>query len=220
MSIAENLKRIKAKLPETVALVAVSKTKPPEDILEAYRAGQRLFGENKVQEMVRKWEALPKDIQWHMIGHLQRNKVKYIAGFVSLIHGVDSLRLLQEIDKQGKRADRIVPCLLQVHIAQEETKFGLDAGELEALIASEAFKKMENVQIKGLMGMATHTTDQAQVRKEFQSLATLFGELKNRLPDISILSMGMSSDHALAIEQGSTMVRIGSHIFGERQYNK
>jgi len=219
MSIEENLNNIKAELPENVALVAVSKTKPVEDIMKAYRAGQRLFGENKVQEMVQKWEILPKDIQWHMIGHLQRNKVKYIAGFVSLIHGVDSLKLLQEIDKQGKKADRILPCLLQVHIAREETKFGLDPGELGELIGSEAFGNMKNVQIKGLMGMATNTGDQGQVRGEFQYLRTLFEDLKKRLPEISILSMGMSSDHALAIEQGSTMVRIGSHIFGSRPQN-
>jgi len=217
MSIEENLIKIKTELPDNVALVAVSKTKPVEDIMEAYRAGQRLFGENKVQEMVQKWEVLPKDIQWHMIGHLQRNKVKYMAGFVSLIHGVDSLRLLQEIDKQGKRADRIIPCLLQVHIAQEETKFGLNSMELEELIGSDIFKNMKNVLIKGLMGMATNTGDEAQVRGEFQSLRTLFGELKQQMPEISILSMGMSSDHALAVEQGSTMVRIGSSIFGNRE---
>src|SRR5690606_26557178 len=219
MSIEENLIKIKTELPDNVALVAVSKTKPVEDIMEAYRAGQRLFGENKVQEMVQKWEVLPKDIQWHMIGHLQRNKVKYIAGFVSLIHGVDSLKLLQEIDKQGKKADRILPCLLQVHIAREETKFGLDPGELGELIGSEAFGNMKNVQIMGLMGMATNAGDQGQVRGEFQYLRTLFEDLKKRLPEISILSMGMSSDHALAIEQGSTMVRIGSHIFGSRPQN-
>src|SRR5690606_31114354 len=217
MSIEENLIKIKTELPDNVALVAVSKTKPVEDIMEAYRAGQRLFGENKVQEMVQKWEVLPKDIQWHMIGHLQRNKVKYMAGFVSLIHGVDSLRLLQEIDKQGKRADRIIPCLLQVHIAQEETKFGLNSMELEELIGSDIFKNMKNVLVKGLMGMATNTGDEAQVRGEFQSLRTLFGELKQQMPEISILSMGMSSDHALAVEQGSTMVRIGSSIFGNRE---
>ena len=217
MSIKDNLIRIKSELPDTVELVAVSKTKPLADIMEAYRAGQRVFGENKVQEMVQKWEGLPKDIQWHMIGHLQRNKVKYMAGFVSLVHGVDSLRLLQEIDKQGKKVDRTIPCLLQVHIAQEETKFGLDPVELEELIQCKAFKTMNNIQIKGLMGMASHTGNEAQIRMEFQNLKSLFEDLKKDMPEISILSMGMSSDHALAVEQGSTMVRIGSRIFGSRE---
>src|SRR5690606_33277896 len=208
---------IKSQLPEGVVLVAVSKTKPTSAILEAYRAGQRVFGENKVQEMVQKWEELPKDIQWHMIGHLQRNKVKYIAPFVSLIHGVDSLKLLKEIDRQAKAIGRTIPCLLQLHIAQEETKFGLDPGELGALLESPEFRAMEHVQIMGLMGMATHTGDKTRIRKEFEYLKGQFDTLKKTRPKISILSMGMSSDYPLAVEAGSTMVRIGSDIFGNRE---
>ena len=219
MSIKDNLTKIKSELPENVTLVAVSKTKPNEDILEAYHAGQRIFGENKVQEMVQKWEELPKDIQWHMIGHLQRNKVKYMAGFVSLIHGVDSPRLLREINKQAKKHDRVIPCLLQIHIAEEDTKFGLDEKELNELIDSDAFKEMENIKIVGLMGMATFTDDKDQVRKEFAQLKSIFDALKNKLPHISILSMGMSGDYTIAIEEGSTMVRIGSSIFGARNYS-
>ncbi|WP_067035766.1 YggS family pyridoxal phosphate-dependent enzyme [Allomuricauda sp. CP2A] len=218
MSIKDNLISIKNELPEGVTLVAVSKTKPNADILEAYEAGHRNFGENKVQEMVAKWEELPKDIEWHMIGHVQRNKVKYMAEFVSLIHGVDSLKLLKEIDKQAKKHDRVIPCLLQMHIAEEDTKFGLDDSELEALLQSEEFKAMENVKIVGLMGMATFTSDENQVRKEFVHLKSIFDKLKQKLPEISILSMGMSGDYALAIAEGSTMVRIGSSIFGARNY--
>lgn len=219
MSIKNNLIAIKNELPEGVTLVAVSKTKPNEDILEAYNAGHRVFGENKVQEMVAKWEALPKDIEWHMIGHVQRNKVKYMAEFVSLIHGVDSLKLLKEIDKQAKKHDRVIPCLLQMHIAKEDTKFGLDDSELEELLQSEAFKAMENIRIVGLMGMATFTSDESQVRKEFAHLKSIFNELQQRLPELSILSMGMSGDYQLAMKEGSTMVRIGSSIFGARNYH-
>jgi hypothetical protein len=219
MSIKEQLKNIKTELPDGVTLVAVSKTKPNEAILEAYEAGQRVFGENKVQEMVAKWETLPKDIEWHMIGHLQRNKVKYMAEFVSLIHGVDSLRLLKEINKQAQKHDRVIPCLLQMHIAEEDTKFGLDEAELKELIQSEEFKAMENIKIMGLMGMATFTSNQNQVRKEFASLKFIFEKLKQELPNISVLSMGMSGDYGLAIEEGSTMVRIGSSIFGDRNYS-
>lgn len=219
MSIKDNLEHIKATLPKHVTLVAVSKTKPNADILEAYEAGQRIFGENKVQEMVQKWEELPKDIKWHMIGHLQRNKVKYMAEFVSLIHGVDSLKLLKEIDKQGQKYDRLIPCLLQMHIAEEDTKFGLDASELNELIHSQEFKAMKNVKIMGLMGMATFTSDENQVRKEFAQLKSQFDKLKENLPGISTLSMGMSGDYAIAIEEGSTMVRIGSSIFGVRNYS-
>ncbi|MER3376788.1 MAG: YggS family pyridoxal phosphate-dependent enzyme [Allomuricauda sp.] len=218
MSIKDNLNKINSELPQGVTLVAVSKTKPNADILEAYEAGHRNFGENKVQEMVAKWEELPKDIEWHMIGHVQRNKVKYMAEFVSLIHGVDSLKLLKEIDKQAKKHDRVIPCLLQMHIAEEDTKFGLDDSELEALLQSEEFKAMENVKIVGLMGMATFTSDENQVRKEFVHLKSIFDKLKQKLPEISILSMGMSGDYALAIAEGSTMVRIGSSIFGARNY--
>jgi pyridoxal phosphate enzyme (YggS family) len=218
MSIKDNLNKINSELPSGVTLVAVSKTKPNEDILEAYNTGHRIFGENKVQEMVAKWEALPKDIEWHMIGHVQRNKVKYMAEFVALIHGVDSLKLLKEIDKQAKKHDRVIPCLLQMHIAEEDTKFGLDDSELEDLLQSEAFKAMENIKIVGLMGMATFTSDENQVRKEFAHLKSVFEKLRQKLPEISILSMGMSGDYALAIEEGSTMVRIGSSIFGARNY--
>jgi len=219
MSIKENLAEIKADLPEGVTLVAVSKTKPNEAILEAYEAGQRVFGENKVQDMVQKWEALPKDIEWHMIGHLQRNKVKYMAEFVSLIHGVDSLKLLKEIDKQAQKHNRVIPCLLQMHIAEEDTKFGLDEDELNALLASSEFKQMKHVKIMGLMGMATFTDNENQVRKEFARLKSLFENLKIQLPEITILSMGMSGDYGIAIAEGSTMVRIGSSIFGARNYS-
>ncbi|RIV68506.1 YggS family pyridoxal phosphate-dependent enzyme [Flagellimonas aequoris] len=219
MSIKDNLQHIKSTIPEHVTLVAVSKTKPKEALLEAYEAGQRVFGENKVQEMVEKWEVLPKDIEWHMIGHLQRNKVKYMAEFVSLIHGVDSLKLLTEIDKQAKKHRRVIPCLLQMHIAEEDTKFGLDEPELNELISSEEFKKMENIKVMGLMGMATFTTDEDQIRKEFAHLKSIFENLKQKLPSISILSMGMSGDYNIATEEGSTMVRIGSSIFGSRNYS-
>ena len=219
MSIKDNLNKIKSELPEGVILVAVSKTKPNEDILEAYEAGQRVFGENKVQEMVQKWEDLPKDIEWHMIGHVQRNKVKYMAGFVSLIHGVDSPRLLKEINKQAKKHDRVIPCLLQIHIAEEDTKFGLDEQELNGLIDSDAFKAMENIKIVGLMGMATFTDNKNQVRREFAQLKSMFDGLKTKLTDISVLSMGMSGDYSIAIEEGSNMVRIGSSIFGARNYS-
>ncbi|RYC52885.1 YggS family pyridoxal phosphate-dependent enzyme [Flagellimonas olearia] len=219
MSIQDNLKAIKTELPEGVTLVAVSKTKPNEAIMEAYEAGQRVFGENKVQEMTQKWETLPKDIEWHMIGHLQRNKVKYMAEFVSLVHGVDSLRLLQEINKQAQKHNRVIPCLLQMHIAEEDTKFGLDESELQELVQSETFKAMENIKVVGLMGMATYTSDKTQVRKEFAHLKVIFDSLKQELSDISVLSMGMSGDYTLAIEEGSTMVRIGSSIFGSRNYS-
>jgi len=218
MSVKDNLTKITSELPEGVTLVAVSKTKPNEDILEAYEAGQRIFGENKVQEMVQKWEDLPKDIEWHMIGHVQRNKVKYMAEFVSLIHGVDSPRLLKEINKQAKKHDRVIPCLLQIHIAEEDTKFGLDEKELNELVDSDEFKTMEHIKIVGLMGMATFTEDMDQVRREFAQLKSLYDHLKAKLTDINILSMGMSGDYTVAIEEGSTMVRIGSSIFGARNY--
>ncbi|MEM0932360.1 MAG: YggS family pyridoxal phosphate-dependent enzyme [Bacteroidota bacterium] len=219
MTLSEKLVQIKDALPPEVTLVAVSKTKPETDILEAYRTGHRIFGENKVQEMTQKWENLPKDIEWHMIGHVQRNKVKYMAPFVSLIHGVESLRLLKEIDKQAAKNGRCIDCLLQMHIAQEETKFGLDHSELEHLVDSEAFKTLQNVRVVGLMGMATFTENLEQIRKEFVHLRTQFEKLKARLPEIHILSMGMSGDYPIAIEEGSTMVRIGSSIFGARNYS-
>ncbi|WP_421807057.1 YggS family pyridoxal phosphate-dependent enzyme [Flagellimonas sp.] len=218
MSVKDNLTKIKSELPEGVTLVAVSKTKPNQDILEAYEAGQRIFGENKVQEMVQKWEDLPKDIEWHMIGHVQRNKVKYMAEFVSLIHGVDSPRLLKEINKQAKKHDRVIPCLLQIHIAEEDTKFGLDEKELNDLVDSDEFKAMEHIKIVGLMGMATFTEDMNRVRREFTQLKSLYDDLRTKLTDINILSMGMSGDYTVAIEEGSTMVRIGSSIFGARNY--
>ena len=216
MSIAANIKRIKAELPEHITLVAVSKTKSNDEILEAYHAGQRVFGENKIQEMTQKWSELPKDIEWHMIGHVQRNKVKYMAAYVALIHGVDSLKLLKEINKQAKKEQRVISCLLQMHIAEEETKFGFDGNELKALIDSRVLQELEHIKIKGLMGMATFTENAEQIRKEFKTLRTLYLALRTELPDITELSMGMSGDYPFAIEEGSTMVRIGSSIFGAR----
>lgn len=215
--IKENLLKIKQSLPEHVTLVAVSKTKPESDLQQAYDAGQRILGENKVKEMADKWENLPKDIEWHMIGHVQRNKVKYMIDFVALIHGVDSFRLLKEINKRAKKADRTVDCLLQMHIAEEDSKFGLDTNELYEIVASEEFQNFKNINIKGLMGMATFTDDQNQVRREFKQLKSLFDELKSKLPEINILSIGMSGDYKIAIEEGGTMVRIGSSIFGARK---
>jgi pyridoxal phosphate enzyme (YggS family) len=201
-------------------LVAVSKTKPIEDLREAYEAGIRDFGENKVQEIQGKYALLPTDVRWHMIGHLQTNKVKYIANIVHLIHGVDSFKLLQEINKQGKKINRIIPCLLQIHIAKEETKFGFDQGELEEMLGSEEFAALTHVEIQGLMGMATFTEDQKLVREEFRNLKTLFEYLKTKkFPDfvqLKELSMGMSGDYLIAQEEGSTLVRIGSAIFGSR----
>ena len=219
MDIKENLIDIKNSLPPEVCLVAVTKTKPLEDVMHAYNTGHRVFGENKVQEMVGKWEVLPKDIEWHMIGHLQRNKVKYIAGFVSLIHGVDSLRLLKEINKQALKNGRVIDCLLQIHIAEEDSKFGLDENELQEIITSSAFKDLKNVRINGLMGMATFTGDTAQIRKEFKRLKTIFDDLRNTMSTLSVLSMGMSNDYKIALEEGSTMIRIGSSIFGTRNNN-
>ena len=216
MSIKENLSSILKNLPKSVTLVAVSKTKPISDIQQAYDRGQRIFGENRVQEMTEKWEKMPKDIEWHMIGHLQRNKVKYMAEYVSLVHGVDSPRLLKEINKQAEKYNRTIPCLLQVHIAEEDTKFGFDEKELLDLVDNEEFKGYNHIKIKGLMGMATFTEDMDQVRREFKSLHSLFEKLKSNYPDFSILSMGMSGDYKIAIEEGSTMVRVGSSIFGSR----
>jgi pyridoxal phosphate enzyme, yggS family len=221
-NIAENLKRIADSLPEGVRLVAVSKTKPVEAIEEAYNAGQRVFGENRAQEMAEKYEVLPKDIEWHLIGHLQTNKVKYVAGFVAMIHGVESLKLLETIDKEAKKHDRVIPCLLQFHVAQEETKFGLDMEEAAALLESESYANMKNVRIEGVMGMATNTDNLTQVREEFRHLHEIFEELKQRYfadkPEFKELSMGMSGDYEIAVEEGSTMVRVGSSIFGARNY--
>ncbi|MFS4491490.1 YggS family pyridoxal phosphate-dependent enzyme [Maribacter sp. 2308TA10-17] len=218
MSIKENLNTIKETLPPQVTLVAVSKTKPISDLQEAYDAGQRVFGENKIQEMTQKWEVMPKDIQWHMIGHVQRNKVKYMAEFVSLIHGVDSFKLLKEINKQAIKHNRVIDCLLQMHIAEEDTKFGLDETELNEIITSEEFRQLENIKIVGLMGMATFTDYQEQIRREFKQLKSLYTSLEKEIETLSILSMGMSGDYQLAIEEGSNMVRIGSSIFGARNY--
>lgn len=215
MSIKDNLEQILNQLPAQVQLVAVSKTKSATTIQEAYDAGQRIFGENKIQEMVEKYDVLPKDIQWHMIGHVQTNKVKYMAEFVSLIHGVDSLKLLKEINKQAAKHNRTIPCLLQQYIAEEDTKFGLNADEIENILANE-IKNLPNVKIVGLMGMATFTEDENQIRKEFSNLKSNFDRLKVCYNDLEILSMGMSGDYHLAIEEGSTMVRIGSAIFGVR----
>ena len=219
MSIKENLHHIKSQLPNHVTLVAVSKTKPVADLMEAYNAGQRVFGENYVQELVEKHEVLPKDIQWHFIGHLQSRKVKLIAPFVSLIHGVDSLKLLEEINKQATKNNRIIDCLLQVYIADEETKFGLNEQEINEIIASKEFKELNNIKIVGLMGMATFTDNKDQIKKEFQNLKTIFNkvsQLKTENCLLKTISMGMSGDYQLAIECGSTMVRIGSSIFGGR----
>jgi pyridoxal phosphate enzyme (YggS family) len=219
MSIQSNLNTIKANLPEHVTLVAVSKTKPVSDLLEAYEAGQRIFGENKIQEMADKYEEMPKDIQWHMIGHVQTNKVKFMAPFVSLIHGVDSLKLLQEINKHALKNNRIIDCLLQIYIAEEESKFGLDENELNELLSSSEFKEMKNIRILGLMGMATFTEDQNQIKKEFTHLKSIFDSIKSLQAEncnLNTISMGMSGDYQLAIECGSTMVRIGSSIFGGR----
>ena len=220
MSLADNIHSLKAEIPENVVLVAVSKTKPATLVQEAYDAGQRIFGENKVQELVDKWELLPKDIEWHLIGHLQTNKVKYIAPFVSLIHSVDSFKLLQEINKQGEKNNRVIPCLLQFHIAQEETKFGLSFEEAEEILQSREFVEMDHVSIVGLMGMASFVEDEEQVRDEFRNLHNYFLILKSNYfkynPDFKVISMGMSGDYKLAIEEGSTMIRVGSSLFGGR----
>ena len=221
MSIENNLRSIQASLSEKVTLVAVSKTKPVSDLMEAYEAGQRIFGENKIQEMTEKWEVMPKDIQWHMIGHVQTNKVKYMAPYVYLIHGVDSLKLLQEINKQAQKNNRIIDCLLQVYIAEEESKFGLDEEEVNEILeyVQNDNNEMNHIRIVGLMGMATFTNNPAQVEKEFSRLKTIFDSYSNlntKNCQLNTLSMGMSGDYALAIKCGSTMVRIGSSIFGER----
>ncbi|HAD80023.1 YggS family pyridoxal phosphate-dependent enzyme [Empedobacter falsenii] len=218
MSIQENLKIIEATIPAHVTLVAVSKTKPVEDLQEAYAAGMRDFGENKIQEMCDKYEVLPKDIRWHMIGHVQTNKVKYMAPFVHLIHGVDSLKLLKEIHKQAEKNNRVIDVLLQQFIADEETKFGLDQEEIQQIMQEE-IQHLPNVRVVGLMGMATFTEDENQIREEFRSLKSNFDSLKNNFENLTILSMGMSGDYQIAIEEGSTMVRIGSSIFGHRNYS-
>lgn len=222
MTIASNIYNITKELPEGVKLIAISKTKPAEEILEAYNAGQKIFGENKVQELLSKYEALPKDIEWHFIGHLQTNKVKYITPFIQYIHSVDSIGLLREINKQAEKNNRIIKCLLQVHIATEETKFGLDENELIELITSVEFSAFNNITICGLMGMATNTENENQIRTEFKKLSMFLKRLQNsefaNNNNFKELSMGMSSDYPLAIEEGSTIVRVGSKIFGDRKY--
>ncbi len=222
MDIAANIKQIKSEIPPHVKLVAVSKTKPNEDILAAYNSGQKIFGENKVQDMTQKYEELPKDIEWHFIGHLQTNKVKYIVPFVSLIHGIDSLKLLKTVDKEAVKHNRVISCLLQFHIASESTKFGFSLPEVRNMFGSEDFSVLGNVKIVGVMGMATFTEDEEQVRYEFRELHRIFETLKKEyFADSCIfheISMGMSDDYPIAIEEGSTMIRVGSKIFGERNY--
>lgn len=221
--IKENLNIVRATVPSNVTLIAVSKTKPVSDLQEAYDAGQRIFGENKALEMRDKHQVLPDDIQWHFIGHLQTNKIKYIAPFVTLIHAIDSLSLLEAVNKEAVKNDRIIDCLLQFHIAQEETKFGLDIEEAKSLLESEIFKNLKNINICGVMGMATFTDNAAQVRNEFKNLKNIFETLKeNYFKDngsFKEISMGMSDDYPIAIEEGATMVRVGSKIFGARNYN-
>lgn len=219
MSIQENLNQIKSELPPHVTLVAVSKTKPVSAIMEAYNAGQRVFGENKIQEMVEKYERMPKDIEWHMIGHVQRNKVKYMAPFVHLIHGVDNIKLLKEINKEAKKNHRVINCLLQIKIASEDSKFGMAPDEASEIIQSKSFSELKNINVIGFMGMATFTEDQNQIEQEFRVLKTTFDNLKtletfNFKP--TTISMGMSGDYKLAIACGSTMIRVGSSIFGNR----
>lgn len=222
--IAERIKELHRYLPSNVQLVAVSKFHSSREILEAYEVGQRVFGENHVQEMTAKYEILPKDIEWHMIGHLQTNKVKYIAPFVSMIHSVDSFKLLAEIDKIAKKNHRVIDCLLQIHIAEEETKFGFSFDECRDLLMQEDWKSLCNVKIRGLMGMATLTDNQKEIIDEFSSLKSFFNEIKNdwfkEVHSFDTLSMGMSNDYKLAIQSGSTMVRIGTTIFGERDYSR
>lgn len=222
MSIADNLKQVLAELPTGVRLVAVSKFNPNEAIEEAYRAGQRIFGESKVQEMTAKQESLPNDIEWHFIGHLQTNKIKYMAAYVAMIHGIDSYKLLTEVNKQAQKVGRVIDCLLQVHVAQEETKFGFSPDECRAMLVDGAWKTLENIRICGLMGMASNTDDTKQIDREFETLHNLFEELRVTFfvdaPQFKELSMGMSHDYHLAIARGSTLVRVGSKIFGERNY--
>lgn len=222
MSVTDNLKQVLAGLPAGVRLVAVSKFHPNEAIEEAYAAGQRIFGESKVQEMTGKYESLPKDIEWHFIGHLQTNKIKYMAPFVSMIHGIDSYKLLAEVNKQAAKAERIIDCLLQLHIAQEETKFGFSFDECREMLTAGEWKSLANIRICGLMGMATNTDSEEQIIREFRSLHTFFEEVKKEFfagrTFFRELSMGMSDDYPLAIAEGSTLVRVGSKIFGERIY--
>ena len=216
MSVKDNLLKLKESIPKGVTLVAVSKTKPNELILEAYESGQRDFGENYVQELVEKQKELPADIHWHFIGHLQTNKVKQIIPFVHLIHGVDSVKLLKEINKESAKIGKVTSCLLQIYIADEETKFGLDEQECRALLKSEEFSQLKNIKLEGFMGMASNTDDEEKISSEFRKIVAL----RNEFPQYKVLSFGMSGDYQLAIKEGSTMIRVGSLIFGERNYNR
>jgi len=216
MNISENLNNLYYSIGKSVKLVAVSKTKSNEEIMEAYEAGQKIFGENKVQELVSKYNSLPKDIEWHMVGHLQKNKVKYIASFIKLIHSVDNFKLLKEINRQAKKYNVTIDCLLQIKIASEETKFGLSIDQVKPMLESEEFKSLKNISIIGLMGMASFTNNEEILKNEFSYLNNLFDDLRITYPNITVLSMGMSNDHKLAIQYGSNMVRVGSLIFGER----
>lgn len=222
MGISQNIKNLRATLPGNVRLIAVSKTHPMDEIMEAYNEGHRVFGENRVQELLPKYDALPKDIEWHLIGHLQTNKVKYIVPFVSLIHSIDSFKLLKEVNKEAAKSKRVVDCLLQVYIASEETKFGLSDEELFDLISNTEVQSFQNCRIVGLMGMATFTENQIQIRNEFQHLFGLFKKVESSfpflMPNFKELSMGMSNDYEIAIEEGSTLIRVGSAIFGDREY--
>ena len=225
MSLIQNkIKEFHRSLPEHITLVAVSKTKPIEDLMEAYNAGQRIFGENKVQELQMKYPEMPKDIKWHMIGHLQTNKVKYIAPWIDMIHAIDRMKLLRTVNSEAEKNERIINCLLQFHIAEEETKFGLNMEEAVQMLDSDEFKGFSHIRICGVMGMATFTDDENQVKREFHFLKSVFDRLKetyfSNCPEFREISMGMSGDYKLAIEEGATMVRIGSTIFGERNYNK
>lgn len=224
MNIAANIASIYNEISENVRLVAVSKTKPVEDILTAYHSGHKIFGENKVQELVQKFEVLPKDIEWHFIGHLQTNKVKYLVPFVALIHGIDSLKLLKAVNKEAKKNNCVVSCLLQFHIAEESTKFGFSLQEVKEMLQTDEYKALANVEICGVMGMATYTENNEQIRNEFKNLAEIFRTLKNEYfsasEKFSEISMGMSDDYRIALEEGSTIIRVGSKIFGERNYKK
>jgi len=217
VNIKQNIEKVKQTLPENVELVAISKTKSNETIMEAYNAGHRVFGENRTDELERKYEALPEDIQWHMVGHLQRRKVRDIAPFVSMIHSVDTPRLLREINNRAKLNERVIDCLLQMKIAEEDTKYGMDATQIKELLKSEDYAQYENIRVRGLMAMATFTDDKEQIDREFKTIQNLYNELKEE-QGFDVLSIGMSGDYPIAIENGSTMVRVGSAIFGEREY--
>lgn len=222
MSISDNLRQIRIKIPDGIRLIAISKTKTPDQIMELYNAGHRDFGENKVQELLAKVHELPDDVVWHMVGHLQSNKVKHIAPFISMVHAVDSLKLLTVINKEARKNDRVIPCLLQIHIADEDTKFGMSLEEARELLESNSFMQLQHISLQGLMGMATFTDDQHKIRQEFKFLKACFDSIKDQYftdqPSFCEISMGMSDDFLIGMEEGSTMVRIGSALFGERIY--